>query len=147
MEEQAFNQSDPLPLAPQPAELIVLPHDSELHRRARQVGAMAGQVVARIRHLRTASQQGRHVDRLKARAANKAGEIRDRIAAQAEEWRQVVREKSAYYGRRAKESYGQARQRTDQLGRDYPWHVLLAAGIAGFVLGALLRARRASRAV
>jgi ElaB/YqjD/DUF883 family membrane-anchored ribosome-binding protein len=118
--------------------------DSELEKRARQIGTMAGQFVARIRRAGRFTEPGGPIDDLRSRAAQKADEFREQAATWAKEWRQTAQEKSADFTRRARASYEQARGRTNQLGHDYPWHVLLAAGIAGFVLGAALRVRRAS---
>lgn len=135
----ATGQDDP--------EIHVYRDDSELNKRARQIGTIAGQVVARVRHAGRYARSGQPVGDLRDKASSRAGAIRDQISIRAEEWRQVFRERSAELGRRARAGYGDARYRADQWGRNYPWHLLLVAGIAGIVLGAALRVRRAGRAI
>ena len=128
------------------SEVPVYDAHSELEKRARQVGTIAGQVVALIRDAKHSLGPGEQIDELRARAASKVGELREQVSARAEEWGYAVRERSADLGRRAKAGYEQARERADRLGHDYPWHLLLAAGIAGFLLGVVFRVRRANRA-
>lgn len=120
---------------------------SELEKRARQIGTIAGQVVMKFRAAKGLREPGGKLDDLRSKATGKAGEIRDQMSARAAEWRDALRERSIEFRRQAHVGYTRARERTDRLGHDYPWHVLLAAGIAGFVLGALLRARRNHHAV
>lgn len=146
MEELSAKQTQALPAPTGDPEMPLYTADSELEKRARQVGTIAGQVVVLIREARSFLQPGERVRELQAKAERKAGEIRDQVAVRTDEWRRAAQQRSLEIGRRAKARYAEARDRTEQLGHDYPWHVLLAAGIAGLLLGSLLRVRRAHRA-
>ncbi|HLW55613.1 MAG TPA: hypothetical protein VKW06_22485 [Candidatus Angelobacter sp.] len=121
--------------------------DSELERRGRQIGAIAGRVVALVRDAGHYLQPGEQINELRANASSKVEEIRKELSARTAEWRETVREKSADLGRRSRKGFENARATTNRLGHDYPWHLLLAAGIVGLALGASIRVRRANRAI
>jgi ElaB/YqjD/DUF883 family membrane-anchored ribosome-binding protein len=124
-----------------------------LEKRAAQLGTVAGEAVALLRDVRTRLQApGGSQDRddrlgqLGAAARAKVDELRRQAAAHAEHWRQAAQEKAAELQRQAKTRYEQARTRTKDVIRDYPVHVVVVAGVAGFLLGVAVRAWRANRA-
>jgi ElaB/YqjD/DUF883 family membrane-anchored ribosome-binding protein len=147
MEELPANRTEPVGASPGYSEMPVYVAGSELEKRARQIGTIAGQVVALIRETKHFLDPGEQRDELRAKASSKVAELREQVSERAEEWGYTVRQRSAELGRRAKAGFEEARERADRLGHDYPWHLLVAGGIAGFVLGVVLRVRRASRAV
>lgn len=142
MEEFIAKQTEPISETQSAKVVRVYHRDAELEKRARQVGTIAGQIVSLLRKKTNLSEHRGRLDDLRVKASRKADDIRERVSTQTEQWRDVVREKSAHFGRRAKAGYEQTRQSTVQLGHDYPFHVLLGAAVTGFVLGAVLRARR-----
>jgi hypothetical protein len=109
--------------------------ESDLARRARQIGTLAGRAVALARQARERLNDPESWDQLRRSAEDRAEEIRQAAALRAQEWR-----------RQAEGRYEQARHRARQAARDYPVHVAVAAGVAGFVVGAALRMRRTHRA-
>lgn len=128
---------------------------SGLERSAAQAGALAGHTVGLLRDIRKRFEEPgqAHDDRLSelgatARARTRAtvDEVRRKAGEHAEKWRQAALEKTAELRRQARDRYEQTRSRANQVARDYPVHVLLAAGVAGFLLGAALRTWRANRA-
>jgi hypothetical protein len=125
---------------------------TELQKRAAQIGKAAGTVVAVFRdarrRLREPNQEPGH-DRLNALGAiarTRAWELRRKAAEGAEHWRSAAQEMGAWLGGQAKTGYGNARDRARQTGRDYPVHVVIAAGLAGFLMGVGVRMRRSHRA-
>ena len=118
----------------------------EWERRAVQLGTVAGKAVAVVRKVRRQWQESGDQDQDVVAKAKKAAEVlRREAAARTEEWRRAARKRSAELGRQAKESYRRTRARAEQVGRDYPLQLVLAAGIAGLVLGAGLRVWRSKR--
>lgn len=109
--------------------------ENDLGRRARQIGTLAGRVAALLRQAREKLNDEASGDDLRGSAESRAQNIRQAAAARAQEWR-----------RHAERGYQQARERARQAVRDYPVHAALAAGVAGFVVGAALRIRRTHRA-
>lgn len=109
--------------------------ESDLDRRARQIGALAGRVVALLRQVQEKLNDEESWNDLRSSAGSCAEEIRQAAALRAQEWR-----------RQAESGYQQARERARQAARDYPVHAALAAGVAGFVVGAALRIGRTHRA-
>lgn len=142
MEEFNAKQREPISETRPPTVVRVYHRNPELEKRARQVGTIAGQVVSLLRKTTNLSEHHGRLDDLRFKASRRTDDIRQRVSTRAEQWRDVLREKSAHFGRRAKAGYEQTRQSTGQMGHDYPFHVLLGAAITGFVLGAVLRARR-----
>jgi hypothetical protein len=123
---------------------------TELEKRAAQVGRMTGTAVAVLRdvrrRLRGPGQEGRG-DRLSALGAvarTRAWELRREAAERTEDWRHAALDVTAELRRRAKDGYEKAWDRARQTGRDYPVHVAITAGVAGFLIGAGLRMRRRS---
>lgn len=124
--------------------------DSELEKRARQVGTIAGTAVAMIRHARrrledSEGQFGDQLNDIGSKAKSKVHEFRGTASVRAEEWRRVAQERTVEIGRNAKFRLERARERVIQFGHDYPWHLVVTAGIVGFILGATLRVRRSNR--
>jgi len=125
---------------------------TELEKRAAQVGKAAGTAVGVFRDARRRLREAHPEpgnDRLSALGAiarTRAWELRRKAAEQVEEWRRVAQEMTTELGRQARTGYENARDRARQTGRDYPVHVVIAAGVAGFLIGAGLRIRRSQRA-
>jgi CHASE3 domain sensor protein len=109
--------------------------ESDLERRARQIGALAGRAVALLRQTQERLNDQESWNNLRGSAEDRAEEIRHAAARRTQEWR-----------RQAEKSYQQAREHARETARDYPLHVALAAGVAGFVVGAALRIGRTHRA-
>ncbi len=141
-------------IPPPDQPVLVEVSGSELEKRAAQVGALAGQTVALLRDVRKRLQapgQPRD-DRLselgaaaRAKTLTRIDEIRRQAGEHAEKWRQAALEKTAELRRQARSRYDETRARAQEVARDYPLHVVLAAGAAGFLLGAMLRTWRANR--
>jgi ElaB/YqjD/DUF883 family membrane-anchored ribosome-binding protein len=139
--------------APEPARpVFVEVSETELQRRAAQVGKVAGTAVALFRDARRRLQepgQARHdhLSDLGATARTRVWEFRRETADHVEDWRRAAREKTAEFRRQARSRLEEARERARQLGHDYPLQVVAVAGIIGFLIGAGLRIRRANRGV
>ena len=105
--------------------------ENELIRRARQIGALAGRAVVLLRQ---AQETLNHPDtwiQLRRQAGSEAEKIRLAAAQRTRDWR-----------RQAERVYQESRQRARETVRDHPVPVAVAAGIAGFIVGAGLRLRR-----
>jgi hypothetical protein len=107
---------------------------NELEERARQIGTLAGKAVALLRQAQEKLNDPESWNELRSTAKGRAEEIRHAAALRAQEWQ-----------RQARSGYEQARERARGVGRDYPLHVALAAGIVGFAIGAGIRIWRANR--
>lgn len=126
----------------------------ELEKRAAQLGTVAGKAVAVFREARRQWQQasqGSGEDCFAglgatAKAKRVAEILRHQSAARSEQWRRTAHAKTADLRRQARSGYEQARARAQQVGRDYPTQVVIAAAVAGFLLGAGLRIWRSKRA-
>lgn len=126
--------------------------DSELEKRARQVGNIAGTAVAILRHARqrlddSKGEIGGQLNDLGSKAKSKVREFRGTASVRAEEWRRVAQERTNELSSNARDRLERARDRVNQFGHDYPWHLVVTAGVMGFILGAALRVRRSSRGV
>ena len=116
-----------------------------------QIGAVAGHTYAAIREARKILEEPGHgsaKDRLSellevARA--RAEEFRGAAAARSEEWRRTAWDKTVELRAQVRRGFELARERAKQAGDDYPLHVVLGAGVAGFLIGAALRTRRSHR--
>lgn len=108
---------------------------NQLERRARQIGTLAGRAVALLRQAQESLNNRESWSNLRSSTKDRAEEIRGAAARRTQEWRHE-----------AESRYEQARERARQAARDYPVHVAVAAGIAGFFVGAALRIRRTHRA-
>ena len=109
--------------------------ESDLERRARQIGTLAGRVVALLRQTQERLNDQESWNNVRGSAEDRAGQIRQAAARRTQKWR-----------RQAEKSYQQARERAREAVRDYPVHVAVGAGVAGFIAGAALRIRRTRRA-
>lgn len=107
---------------------------TDIERRAGRIGTLAGRVVALLRQAQEKLNDEQSWNNLRSSAENRTEEWRQAAAMRAQEWR-----------RQAESSYQQARERARQAAHDYPLHVALAAGVAGFIVGAALRAGRTHR--
>lgn len=142
--------------------------ETALEHRARQVGAALGKTVASVRKAQdkvrniassttdtganlteTAKSKAREavarISDLADSAKSKAQEWGEAAVSQADQLRQTTQRKAAELGSQVKTGYYRARIRANQVTRDYPLHVVLSAGILGFLLGAGLRIWRANR--
>jgi ElaB/YqjD/DUF883 family membrane-anchored ribosome-binding protein len=137
--------------APAPGRpVFVEVSETELQKRAAQVGKVAGTAVAVFRDARRRLQEPGeprhdHLSELGATARTRVWELRRETADHVEDWRRAALEKTAELRRQAKSRYEQARERAGQLGHDHPLQVVAVAGIIGFLIGASLRIRRANR--
>lgn len=114
---------------------------TEWEHRAAQVGTIAGKLVAIFQRAR---RQWHQFDPRQA-AGEAAETLRRETTVRSEEWRQAAKRRSAELRRQAKAGYERTRARAEQIGRDYPVHVVLVAAAAGFVLGVGLRVWRSRR--
>jgi ElaB/YqjD/DUF883 family membrane-anchored ribosome-binding protein len=147
---------DEEPSIPRPKRpVFLMVSRSELEKRAAQVGTLTGQLIARLRDIRRRIQEpgqsGSHpLSQLRATARSKAqariDDFRRQAKAQAEKWRQAALDRTTEFSRKARTRFEQTRTRANEIAHDHPLHVVLAAGVAGFLLGLFLRARRSSRA-
>jgi ElaB/YqjD/DUF883 family membrane-anchored ribosome-binding protein len=142
--------------------------ETALEQRARQVGAALGKTVAGVRKAQdrvrniaggatetgvnlteTAKTRAREavarISDLADAAKSKAQEWGEVAASQADQLRQTTQRKAAELGSQVKTGYYRARIRANEVTRDYPLHVVLGAGILGFLLGVGLRIWRANR--
>lgn len=158
-----FDTYPATPALPAEGETVTT-NKSALEQRAGQAGAAIGKAAAVVRsigdRLRTSGDSralGDKVsdiaDQTKARAQEIAGQTRARAqefgeaaASRAEEWGRILRERLDDLRRRARHQVREGNVRARRATRDYPVQVALAAGVAGFLVGVLLRIRRASRA-
>jgi ElaB/YqjD/DUF883 family membrane-anchored ribosome-binding protein len=142
--------------------------ETALEQRARQVGAALGKTVAGVRRAQdkvrniassttdtgpnlteTAKNKTRdavaRISDLADSARSKAQEWGEAAVSQADQLRQTTQRKAAELGSQVKTGYYRARIRANQMTRDYPLHVVLGAGILGFLLGVGLRIWRSNR--
>jgi ElaB/YqjD/DUF883 family membrane-anchored ribosome-binding protein len=143
-------EDDESPAAEPGQPVFVEVSETDLQKRAAQVGKVAGATVALFRDARRRLHEGGetrhdHLSELGASARTRVGELRRETADHVEDWRRAALEKTAELRRQAKSRYDQAHERARQLGHDYPLQVVAAAGIIGFLIGAGLRIRRGNR--
>lgn len=169
---EALHKSSDIPNFDTYPETPALPAEGEtvttaktpLEERAGQAGATLGKAVAVVRNigdrLRTSDDNlglGEKVsdmtDQAKARAQEIAGQTKARaqelgetVASRAEEWMRIMRERLDHLRHRARHQVREGNVRARRATRDYPLQVALGAGAVGFLVGVLLRIRRASRA-
>jgi len=122
--------------------------ETELERRAVQIGAVAGHAYAVLREVRNLLEEPGHgsarerLHDLGAAAKAHTDEFRRAAAARAQEWRRTAWENTAELRAEALRRFHEARQRAKRAGEEYPLHIVVGAGIAGFLIGAAMRARR-----
>jgi ElaB/YqjD/DUF883 family membrane-anchored ribosome-binding protein len=136
---------------------------SSLEQRAAELGAAAGRIALIMRqtkeNVESLAQRGIYdrvsrlaeaarirTQSLRRRAGARVQEITHAAQDKAAELRQQAREKTAELGRQTRSNYYRVRLKANQTVREYPVETALAAGAVGFLLGAALRIRRASRA-
>src|SRR6185312_9773972 len=124
---------------------------SRLHEPAIRAGSALGKAVAAIRNaqgrLRTATgQSSGTISDVAGQARSRAEEIGQVAAQRTREWSETVREKTFELRRQAQNGLYRARLESARATREYPVQVALGAGAAGFLLGVMLRIRRAYRA-
>lgn len=126
---------------------------SALEQRAGQAGATIAKAAAVVRNigerLRSAGDSGslsEKVSEIADQTKVRAQELGDAAAWRAEEWGRILRERVEDLRRRARHQFRETNVRARRATREYPVQVALAAGAAGFLIGVLLRIRRASRA-
>jgi hypothetical protein len=122
--------------------------ETDLERAAVQIGAVAGHTYAALREARKILEEPGHgnakerLNELLAAAQARAREFGRAAAGGSEESHGTAWDKIAELRERARRGFEQARERAKQAGDDHPLHVVLGAGVAGFLIGAALRARR-----
>jgi ElaB/YqjD/DUF883 family membrane-anchored ribosome-binding protein len=134
-----------------------------LEQRAAELGAAAGKIVVMMRETKANLENMAHhsiydrVTNLAEDAKVRAEHLRQVAGTRAQEWSRVAQEKATEFRRQAsvksselaeqaKAGYYQARRKADHTVREYPIHVAVAAGVAGFLIGFALKIRRAKRA-
>lgn len=134
-----------------------------LERRAAELGTAAGKVVVIARQARKALANLPHnamfdpisnlaettrsgAENLRRVAARRAVQLTDAARQKTLDLRREAQATAAALGRKAKTNYNRARSSATHVVKEYPLHVGVAAGVAGFVLGVALRIRRANRA-
>jgi len=151
MDDSGQRDSENRPPFSNPPVSVRRIRETELERRAAQVGAVAGHTYAALRDARKILEEPGHgsaKDRLlefSATAKSRTQNLRREAAAIVEEWRQAALDKTAELRSQARRRYEEARARAKQAGDDYPLHLVFGAGIAGFLIGAALRRRRSHR--
>lgn len=157
-----------------PLQAEVEGHDGNtaLEEKARQFGSALGRAVVTLREAREMVKdiagETREVAALRANnlknnaretgaritgmAGDVAGTVRDKTrqwgeaaSAAAEEWRQAAAERVQDIRSQARTGYYRARLRANQVVREYPLHVVLTAGVVGFLLGVGIRIWRSNR--
>lgn len=125
---------------------------SPLHEPAIRAGSALGKAVVAIRSVqgrlrtRAAGQSSGTISDVAGQARSRAEEIGQVAAQRTREWSETVREKTFELRRQARNGLYRARLESARATRDYPVQVALGAGAAGFLLGVMLRIRRAYRA-
>jgi ElaB/YqjD/DUF883 family membrane-anchored ribosome-binding protein len=124
-----------------------------LEEKARQVGAALGSAVVTLREARHALQQagsnarevaGMRVNELAEAVKNKTREWGEAATSRAGELRQATVEKAQDIRSQVKTGYYRTRLGANRLVREYPLHLVLAAGAVGFLLGVGLRIWRSN---
>lgn len=135
--------------------------NAALKEKARQVGSALGRAVVTLREARealkdvgseTREMAAEHVHQAKIRIAEMAEAVKSEARAwteaatsNAEQLREIAREKVQDAGSQFRTGFSQTRLRANRFAREYPWHFVLAAGAAGLLLGAGLRIWRSNR--
>jgi ElaB/YqjD/DUF883 family membrane-anchored ribosome-binding protein len=140
---------------------------SSLEKRGAELGTAAGKLVSIVKHARRKTERlpqhpvfdrlSHLADNLADNARTGAESLRSQVEDRAQQLVQMAREKTAdlsqqarekavVFGRQAKTGYYRARLRANQTAREYPVHVVVAAGVVGILIGVGLRIRRANRA-
>src|SRR2546423_7135749 len=157
--------------SPDPEYLLPQHNRTALEERASQVGSAVGKVVVMLRRTQdrlkdvantggdAATRINDLADAARAKAQDAANRISDladaakartqelgeAAASRVDEFRQAAADKASELGSQVRTGYYRARLRANAVVRDYPLHVVLAVGAAGFLLGVGLRIWRANR--
>src|SRR5947199_1048940 len=157
--------------SPDPEHLLPQHNRTALEERASQVGSAVGKVVVMLRRTQDtlknvastggnatnsindlanaarakAQDAANHISDLADAAKARTQEIGEAAASRVDEFRQAAAGKASELGSQVRTGYYRARIRANTVVRDYPLHVVLAVGAAGFLLGAGLRIWRANR--
>ncbi|MGH9569039.1 MAG: hypothetical protein ACRD4F_05340 [Candidatus Angelobacter sp.] len=145
---------DTYPAVPElPAEGETVESRSPLEEKASQTGSAIGKAAAAVRNIqekfRRSAEGGAASDKVAEiadRAKARAQEIGEAAASRAEVWGRVARERLWEFRHHARHQMREAGVYARRAARDYPVQVAVGAGAAGFIVGVLLRIRRASRA-
>lgn len=128
---------------------------SVLIHRAEQIGTALGSAVSNLRKARkrlqelgdqTAQTAVIHMSELAGAAKTKAHEFGQEVKMKASEFSDVVADKARQMGERTKHGYFRARQRANDISRDYPIQTLVAVGLVAVLVGTGIRVWRANRA-
>lgn len=138
-----------------------------LEDKARQLGTAAGKAVVTLRDARDtlkdiasetrevaaigisdatnkAREATRRISNIAAKVKNKTQELGQTATFRASQLGQVAAAKAADVSSEVKLGYYRARLRADQVVREYPLHVVLTAGVVGFLMGVGLRMWRSN---
>lgn len=147
-----FDTYPATPALPAEGETVTT-NKSGLETRAGQAGATIGKAAAVVRsigdRLRTSRDSGaisERVSEIADQTKARAQEIGEAAASRVEDWGRVLRGRLEDLRRRVRHELREGNVRARRATRDYPVQVALAAGAVGFLVGVLLRIRRASRA-
>jgi hypothetical protein len=150
MDDSRQGETEKRASSPRPVSVRKI-RETDLERAAVQIGAVAGHAYAALREARKILEEPGHgsakdrLHELGAAAQASAQGLRRAAADLAEQWRRAAWDKTAELRAQARRGYEQARGRAKQAEDDYPLHVVLGAGVAGFLIGAVLRTRRSHR--
>ena len=155
--------AEPSSHVPSSNDVRIFSERPSLERHAAELGAAAGKIVVMMRETKANLENiAQHeiydrVSNLAEDAKIRAEHLRRLAGARAQEWSRIAQEKatelrhqasvkSSELAEQAKAGYLQARRKADHTVREYPIHVAVAAGVAGFLIGFALKVRRAKRA-
>jgi hypothetical protein len=128
---------------------------SPLEEYGAQLGSAAGQAVVALRRAQqkvkdmATQRRAKVTDIASARMQQvtaRLDDARQEASARAEELGRGARERIYEWRRQLRNSLYRSRLRAREIQNDYPVHVILGAGLAGFVIGAGLRIWRSYRA-
>lgn len=134
------------PIPPLPELIKVVDHSPVLERAARKTGWALGRLVAAARErlrengLENASEKVRVISEQGKARSQETGEF---VAARVENWGELARERGREFVLQSREWWSRSKARIQTAAMESPVEVALAAGAAGFVLGVVLRIRRA----
>jgi hypothetical protein len=124
------------------------PGNPALVYRAQQIGTALGTAVSSVRKARERLRELR--SETTEAAVTRLSELAGTAKTKAQEWGQAAATRATEVGEAVAEKAGQlgehARLRANQISRDYPLHVVVAAGAVGILVGIGMRVWRANRA-
>jgi ElaB/YqjD/DUF883 family membrane-anchored ribosome-binding protein len=140
---------------PEPQRLKGARGNSALEQRARQIGTVLGTAVSTLRKAQvwvqeigseTTESAVNCINDLAETAKSKAQELSQATATRIQQLRETAQEKAEDMRDQAKAGYYKAKLRANQISRDYPFQVVVAAGVLGLLVGVTLRIWRSNRA-